>query len=144
MTFLKVRGGNAQVGSDAAPYQLQTLYFGSSNKFSGAALYPLDNKSANAALKPERTTGPEVGAELSLFDDRLTIDGTYYVKKTRDQIIPLTIAPATGFSQTPGFGVGVGLQRLRTGAFSSPPALRWRARREREPRHRRHGIAPRS
>ena len=100
LSYLKLRGGTAQVGSDAAPYQLQTLYFGSSNKFGGAALYSLDNKSANAALKPERTTGSEVGAELALFDDRITLDGTYYVKKTRDQIIPLTIAPATGFSQT--------------------------------------------
>lgn len=100
LTYLKLRGGAAQVGSDAAPYQLQTLYFGSSNKFGGAAMYTLDNTSANANLKPERTTGSEVGAELSLFDDRITLDGTYYVKKTRDQIIPLTIAPATGFSRT--------------------------------------------
>jgi len=37
---------------------------------------------------------------VSLLDDRLTLDGTYYVKKTRDQIIPLTTAPATGFSST--------------------------------------------
>lgn len=100
MTYVKVRGGLAQVGSDADPYQLQTLYNGSSNKFSGAALYTLDNTSANAGLKPERTTGAEGGLEISLLDDRVTLDGTYYVKKTRDQIIPLTIAPATGFSRT--------------------------------------------
>jgi TonB-linked SusC/RagA family outer membrane protein len=100
LTYVKVRGGLAQVGSDAAPYQLQTLYSGSSNKFFGAALYTLDNTSANAALKPERTTGAEGGLEFSLFNDRVTVDGTYYVKKTRDQIIPLTIAPATGFSRT--------------------------------------------
>lgn len=100
LTYVKLRGGLAQVGSDADPYQLQTLYNGSSNKFGGAALYSLDNRSANANLKPERTTGAEGGLEISLLNDRVTIDGTYYVKKTRDQIIPLTIAPASGFSQT--------------------------------------------
>ncbi len=98
ITYLKVRGGVAQVGSDAAPYQLQTLYNGSSNKFGGQALYSLSNTSANPNLKPERTNGAEVGAEISFFRDRLTLDGTYYSKRTNDQIIPLTIAPATGFS----------------------------------------------
>jgi len=100
VTYLKLRGGVAQVGSDAAPYQLQTLFNGSSNKFAGQALYSLSNTSANAFLKPERTTGAEIGAEISFFSDRLTLDGTYYNKRTNDQIIPLTIAPATGFSSS--------------------------------------------
>jgi outer membrane receptor protein involved in Fe transport len=100
ISFLKLRGGWAQVGADASPYQLQTVYNGSSNKFGGLALYSLDNSSANAALKPERTFGTEGGLELSLFNDRVTFDGTYYLKRTRDQIIPLTISPATGFSST--------------------------------------------
>jgi outer membrane receptor protein involved in Fe transport len=98
LTYLKLRGGVAQVGSDAAPYQLQTLFTGSSNKFSGLPLYTLGNTSANAFLKPERTTGSEIGAEMSLWNDRVTVDATYYVKKTRDQIMNLTTAPATGFS----------------------------------------------
>jgi len=100
LTFLKVRGGWTRVGSDAAPYQLQTLYNGSSNKFAGLALYSLSNTSANSILKPEQTTGEEGGVEFSLLDDRITVDGSYYIKKTRDQIINLTIAPATGFSAT--------------------------------------------
>ncbi|HKS07844.1 MAG TPA: SusC/RagA family TonB-linked outer membrane protein [Gemmatimonadaceae bacterium] len=100
VTYLKVRGGVAQVGADAAPYQLATLFNGSSNKFDGLPLYSLSNTSANAFLKPERTTGAEIGAELSLFRDRITLDATYYTKKTKDQIINLTTAPATGFSAT--------------------------------------------
>jgi TonB-linked SusC/RagA family outer membrane protein len=100
LTFLKIRGGWTRVGSDAAPYQLQTLFNGSSSKFGGLALYTLSNTSANAALKPEQTTGQEAGVELSLFDDRLTADATYYIKKTKDQIISLTVAPATGFAAT--------------------------------------------
>jgi hypothetical protein len=100
LSSLKLRAGYALVGSDAAPYQLQTLYNGSSNKFNSLPLYGLSNTSANPALKPERTTSTEAGVELALFDDRITVDATYFQKLTRDQIIPLTIAPATGFTAT--------------------------------------------
>ena len=100
LSFLKIRGGFAQVGSDAGAYLLQTLYNGSSNKFNGLPLYSLSNTSANAALKPERTESAEGGMEASFYDDRITFDGTYFLKLTRNQIIPLTIAPATGFAQT--------------------------------------------
>ena len=100
LTYLKLRGSWAKVGSDAAAYQLATLYNGNSNKFNGAALYSLSNVSANAGLRPEQTTGKEGGVELSLFDDRITMDASYYQKFSRDQILPLTIAPATGFTAT--------------------------------------------
>jgi TonB-linked SusC/RagA family outer membrane protein len=98
LSYLKVRGGWTRVGSDAGPYQLATVYNGSSNKFGGLPLFSLADRSNNSQLKPERTTAQEGGVELSVLDDRVTFDGTYYVKKTRDQIIPLTTAPATGFS----------------------------------------------
>ncbi len=100
LSYLKVRGGIAQVGSDAGPYRLQTLYNGSSLKFGGLPLYSLSNTSANAALKPEQTTSSEGGIEFSILDERLTVDATYFVKRTRNQIIPLTIAPSTGFAAT--------------------------------------------
>jgi TonB-linked SusC/RagA family outer membrane protein len=100
LSYLKVRGGWTRVGSDGAPYQLATVYNGSSNKFGSLPLFSLANTSNNPNLKPERTESAEGGIELSLFDDRVTFDGTYYAKITRDQIIPLTTAPATGFSST--------------------------------------------
>jgi TonB-linked SusC/RagA family outer membrane protein len=98
LTYAKLRGGWAQVGADAGAYQLQTLYNGNSAKFSGLPLYSLSNTSANAFLKPERTTGTEGGIEVSMFNDRVTLDASYYLKVARDQIMNLTVAPATGFS----------------------------------------------
>src|SRR5215510_2363846 len=94
LSYLKVRGGWTRVGSDGAPYQLATVYNGSSNKFGTLPLFSLANTSNNPNLKPERTESAEGGVEVSVFDDRLTLDGTYYAKITRDQIIPLTTAPA--------------------------------------------------
>ena len=100
LSYLKLRGGWAKVGSDAAPYQLQTVYLGNSNKFNGLPQFTLDDKSANALLKPEQTTGREGGVELALLDDRITVDATYYQKFTRNQILPLTVTAASGFTST--------------------------------------------
>jgi TonB-linked SusC/RagA family outer membrane protein len=98
INFAKLRGGWAQVGLDADPYLLETTYSGVSQKFGSLPQFTLNNTTANANLKPERTTGAEGGLELSLFGDRLSVDATYYVKKSRDQIINLPVAPATGFA----------------------------------------------
>jgi TonB-linked SusC/RagA family outer membrane protein len=100
LSYLKLRGSWTRVGSDAAPYQLATLYNGATTKFGGLPLYSLSNTSANAFLKPEQTTGQEGGIEFALLDDKVTFDGTYYSKISRNQILPLTTAPATGFSST--------------------------------------------
>jgi outer membrane receptor protein involved in Fe transport len=98
LTYLKLRGGHAQVGAPADPYALQTTYTGSSNKFGSLPLFSLGNNIANSNLKPERTTGDEGGLEAAFGDDRIVFEGTYYNKITKDQIINLTVAPATGFS----------------------------------------------
>lgn len=100
LSYLKLRGGWAKVGSDAGPYQLQTVFNGSSSKFNGLALFSLNNTSANAFLKPEQTEGREGGLEFALFDDRLTVDGTYYQKFTTNQILNLTTTAASGFTST--------------------------------------------
>lgn len=98
ISYMKVRGSWARVGSDAAAYQLATTYAGNANKFGSLPQFSLGDQSANASLKPEQTTGREGGLEFGLFNDRLTVDATYYQKITRDQILPLTVSRAAGFN----------------------------------------------
>lgn len=50
----------------------------------------------NPNLKPERGKEIEVGFEAGLFD-RVTVDFTYFQKKTVDQIVNLAVAPSSGF-----------------------------------------------
>ena len=76
ISFLKLRGSTAQVGSDADPYLLRTTYTGLSTKFNGLAQFTLSDALANGGLKPEITHSNEFGAELSMFDSRLTFDGS--------------------------------------------------------------------
>ncbi|HVB31942.1 MAG TPA: SusC/RagA family TonB-linked outer membrane protein [Gemmatimonadaceae bacterium] len=98
LSYFKLRGSVAQVGADASPYQLATTYSGSSAKFSGLPLYSISSTISNPTLKPEITQSGEAGVELGLFDDRASLDMSYYRKATRNQIINLTLAPTTGFA----------------------------------------------
>ena len=98
LSYAKVRGSLARVGNDADVYQLFTTYGGFSTKFGALPQYTLNNSIANPDLKPEVTTAGEVGLELGFLDNRVTVDATYYTKTTKNQIINLTLSPASGFT----------------------------------------------
>ena len=98
ISFLKLRASVAQVGNDANPYSLRTTYNGNSSKFNGLPQFSLSDVIANPILKPEITNSSEAGAELGLFDGRITLDGSVYAKATKNQIFNVAISPATGFS----------------------------------------------
>jgi len=96
LSFLKIRGGWAQVGSDTSPYQLtQTFAFGSSW---GSILEPTEgDRLLNPELKPEITTSFEAGLDARFLDGRILLDVTYYDSKSSDQIIPIQITGASGY-----------------------------------------------
>ena len=98
LNYAKIRASTAQVGSDADPYQLRTTYTGLSTKYNGLAQFTLGDALANGALKPEITHSNEFGAELSLFDGRITFDGSIYDKYTKNQIFNAPVSQTTGFT----------------------------------------------
>jgi TonB-linked SusC/RagA family outer membrane protein len=100
VSYMKVRGSIAQVGNDAAPYQLRTTYAGLAQQFKSQPQFTLGNAIANQELKPELTKSSEGGLEIGLYNGRIDIDASYYDKKTRNQIFPVTISPANGFTST--------------------------------------------
>jgi hypothetical protein len=51
-------------------------------------------------LKPELTRSSEGGLEIGLYNGRIDLDASYYDKNTRNQIFPVTISPANGFTST--------------------------------------------
>jgi TonB-linked SusC/RagA family outer membrane protein len=97
LSYAKLRGAYARVGNDADPYQLETVYRGAATKFGSLPQYSLSDALANADLKPELTTSAEVGAEVAFLDNRVTLDASYYDKRTKNQIIDLVVSPASGF-----------------------------------------------
>ncbi len=98
LSYAKIRAAYARVGNSASPYQLLTVFQGSSSKLGPLPLFTLDDNLANANLKPELTTSAEVGAELAFANGRVTVDASYYSKNTRNQILNLVIPPTSGYS----------------------------------------------
>ena len=96
---LKVRAASARVGSDAPVYSLVPVFIGEAQRFASQPQYRLDTRLANANLKPEITRADEVGAELSLFQDRVLFDASLYRKATRNQIFDVEISGASGFDR---------------------------------------------
>lgn len=106
LSYGKLRASWAQVGNDASPYLLNTYYDrGKIESSFGSTLFPFNgipgltqtNTIGNPDLKPEITTAFEVGTELNFFDNRLSIDFSYYQNKSKDQILEIPIPVPTGF-----------------------------------------------
>ena len=99
LTSLKLRAASAKVGSDAPVYSLVPVFLGNANRFGSLPQFGMDTRLANPNLKPEITRSDEVGAELALFDSRVSLDASFYSKSTKDQIFDVDISGASGFNK---------------------------------------------
>ena len=97
LSYWKIRGNYAQVGSDAQPY----LY---DRRFKQFGTYPdggygIDPtmSSASLDLAPEMTYSWEVGMDLRLFNNMTRLDIAYYSTKVSNQIVTVRVSPASGY-----------------------------------------------
>jgi len=129
LTSLKVRAASARVGSDAPVYSLAPVFLGESNRFGTQPQYRLDPTLANAELKPEITRSDEIGAEVTLLDNRVTLDASVYKKSTRDQIFDVEISGASGFNRkwiNAGEISNKGIEALLSvNVFQNPTGFTW-------------------
>lgn len=108
LSYLKLRGSIAKVGKDADPYLLQTVYTTTSQGNNVANItFPINGQSAFSIsnrigpgdkLKPEFTTSNEAGINVGLFDNRFSLDLTYYNAISTNMIVNVGMAASTGFS----------------------------------------------
>lgn len=111
LPYLKIRGSAAQVGRDADPYLLNSVYVTSlygnnlaSIQFplsvGGGSIpgFQISDRVGNANLTPEFTTSYEGGINVGLLQNRVSLDATYFYTVSRDQILDVTIAASSGFS----------------------------------------------
>ena len=99
LSFGKVRGGYAEVGSDTSTYQLRNV-FGARSTFNSGPRFSLPGQNNNPNLKPENKTTWEVGLEMGFLKNRVNFDFTYYNELTEDLITPVQVDPATGYTST--------------------------------------------
>ncbi|MGI4735461.1 MAG: SusC/RagA family TonB-linked outer membrane protein [Janthinobacterium lividum] len=107
-SYGKIRGNVARVGRDADPYVLDSYYVagGSGNNvanytfpFNGVVGFrPSTTIGGGQNLRPEFTKSAEIGLNLGFFNNRLTLDATYFKTVSSNQILPVTLAGTTGYT----------------------------------------------
>jgi hypothetical protein len=97
---LKLRAAWGQAGNSPDPFSADQTFTTSVFVADAATTGPAVRTSAfgNPDLKAETGSELELGFDAGMFDDRLAIEATYYNKKTYDALIPVSVAPSSGFT----------------------------------------------
>ncbi len=98
VTLAKFRASLAEVGKDATPYSTATTY-STVEPVNGQLGFTRNSVLGSPDLKPERTTSIELGLETSFLQNRVGFDFTWYKTNSKDQIIPVPVSNATGFTR---------------------------------------------
>ena len=106
LDFAKVRVAYGKVGIDAPAHRWETLaeggftYSSYSDPLDIALFgggFRLDDDKGNPDLEPEIKTEFEVGTDLRMFDEKLSLGMTYYQNKITGMIIRVALSPSSGF-----------------------------------------------
>ncbi|GAA4406963.1 SusC/RagA family TonB-linked outer membrane protein [Nibrella viscosa] len=98
LSFGKIRASWAQVGNDAQPYQLMQTFLAGTSWAGSTPVFYENTQIANSSLKPEITTGTELGLDVRFLKGRIGLDVTYYSQVSRNQILGVEISKATGYN----------------------------------------------
>ncbi|MBL0259534.1 MAG: SusC/RagA family TonB-linked outer membrane protein [Saprospiraceae bacterium] len=113
VSYLKLRGSIGTAGKDAPKYRLNTYYnlnpiildYGDDYRvrfpFGDGAGANKSNFIGNPDLKPELSLTTEVGIDIGLIKDRLSLEYTYYIIDSKNQIVDVNIPWSSGFSVIP-------------------------------------------
>ncbi|WP_375326121.1 SusC/RagA family TonB-linked outer membrane protein [Flagellimonas sp. GZD32] len=95
LSFAKLRGGWAQVGSDTDAYRLSEFYALGTPVGDNPTASPT-NTLPNFDLKPEIQTSYEFGTDLRFFNNKLSLDATYYNTVSKNQILDIDLPITSG------------------------------------------------
>ncbi|WP_438423521.1 SusC/RagA family TonB-linked outer membrane protein [Aquimarina macrocephali] len=136
LSFGKIRASYGEVGIEPVPYSNITTFAGGgvgSGWGDGlvGALYgnPFVRNfvQGNADLKEERVKEYEVGADIRLFKNNVSLGFTYYDRTTEDVILNLTLPASTGYTNrlnnaaeisNKGFEIDLGIDIIESASVS--------------------------
>lgn len=133
LDFGKVRLSYGEVGNDAPALSVYNTYVKNAN-FGNSVIFSVPSTSNNPELKPERTKSYEIGLEMKTLNNRVGFDIAYYNNRTVDQILPVSVSPATGSSrrfvnsgevENKGIELALNLGVVRTDAFGWDVGVNW-------------------
>jgi TonB-linked SusC/RagA family outer membrane protein len=128
LSYAKVRGSYAQVGTDVGPYAIGLTY-NTGNPFGSNPTQYLPTQLPNQDLKPGLSSAVEGGIDLKFFKNRLSMEFTAYKNNNKDQIIGLSVPSTSGYSSalinaglilTQGFEIHIGATPV-----SKPNGFSW-------------------
>lgn len=134
LSYGKLRGSYAKVGSDTSPYQVLPVYNSVSPAYNGITQFDYPSRISPADLKPEKTASTEFGLEMKFFNNRLGFDVSYFDMVTTDQIMTVNISTSTGFAtkainageiETSGVEVALTGEIIRNSNFMWSAILNW-------------------
>ena len=99
VSSLRLRAAWGQAGNAPGAFDARRSYTSSVVTYVDGTSSALRYASVgNPDLRPERGSELEVGFEAGFIGDRVRLDASYYDKATRDALIPVPVAPSTGFT----------------------------------------------
>ena len=93
LNYWKIRGSYAGVGNPPSPYLTYTYIPLEDQNIS------TDGFAAASHLKPELTKSFEIGTELRMFNNKLSLEFTYYNTNTYNQLFLYDAPPSSGYKQ---------------------------------------------
>lgn len=103
LNFGKLRVAWASTGSanGVDTYEGILNYLIAPNNFNNQATATIDGANApNALLTPFKADEKEIGLELRMFNNRVRFDISAFKKITTDQVLPVTVSNASGYTGT--------------------------------------------
>ncbi|MGN7987409.1 SusC/RagA family TonB-linked outer membrane protein [Pedobacter sp. 22226] len=100
LSYLKLRGGwNKTANADLAAYSLAATFSqGGGFPYGTVPGYAADNTVYDPLLRPEFIQNTEVGLEAGFLKNRINIEATYFRQSMTDQIVPINLSSATGYT----------------------------------------------
>lgn len=136
INLLKVSASWAKVAYDFQPYAIRNYYLNNNGiAFDGnpTFYYPKTLNNENS-LKPEQTTSYELGLSAGLFNNRITLDATYFRTLDYNNILQFPSAESSGFTTqnvngneytTKGLELSLGIVPVKTGDFTWKSLINW-------------------
>lgn len=98
LSYGKLRGSWAQVGSDLDPYRLALNYGLGADQWSGNSLMTTPNTLVDPNIKPSLSAAFELGGDLRFFENRFGMSVTYFDETKTNEILNVQVAGASGFT----------------------------------------------
>jgi TonB-dependent starch-binding outer membrane protein SusC len=128
VSSLKLRAAVGTAGKAPGPFDAFQTYQPVAVYAATPALIP--QSPGNVNLGPEKSTEIDAGFDVGLFDDRLGIEASVYRSRVRNAIVPVLLAPSTGFTAAQSQNIGGIVNNGWDVTFNlltvSRPRLTWR------------------